>query len=554
MRAIVETRASTQAPTSVWLFWGTLVAYWLVSLQFRALIHPDEGRYATLAMGMLQSGDWITPRLNGLLYFEKPIFQYWVSAVFFGLMGFSEFAARLWPGLSGLMTIAVVGFTARRLWSPTTGHHAALVCTGTLWMYANSHFLTLDMGVTFFLTLALCAFLLAHQSTTDHPSSRRWMLLAWAAMAGATLSKGLIGLLIPGGTLFLYCLTTREWRLLGRMHWLAGVVVFALITTPWFWLVSQRNPGFAHFFFIHEHIERFLTTEHHREGPPYYFIPIVLAGFLPWTSWLPRMLRSAWADHSHSIQVGRFLILWSSFVFVFFSLSGSKLPSYILPMFPAMALMLARTLDEAKSGSMRRHLVLPAAVWVVLLGIAPMAHRWASAESPAAVLNAFAVFIAVAALIGLLGVGLTWGFLRIQNTTAALQSLVLSTVLATGIVFLGHDQYATLKSSKEVVSWLQQYLEPDTEVFSVGMYEHTFPFYLRRPVTLVAYVDEFQFGETAEPQRWIPTLEAFKQRWLATPKAMAMTSPEVYKTLLALQVPMRVIYRDPRRLVVMKPE
>ena len=132
-----------------------LAALWFGLLGQRSLIHSDEGRYATLALGMLRSGDWVTPRLNGLLYFEKPVLAYWIGAAAFQVFGINEFAARLWPALAGFLTVLLVGYTGARLWGRETGLRAAAVAASATWMVGNSHFLTLDMGLT--LCLALVA-------------------------------------------------------------------------------------------------------------------------------------------------------------------------------------------------------------------------------------------------------------------------------------------------------------------------------------------------------------------------------------------------------------
>lgn len=276
-----------------------------------------------------------------------------MGALSFAAFGVNEFAARFWPGLTGFLTVAMCGFTARRLWGVDAGRYAALAAGSCAWIIANSHFLALDMGVSFFLTVALCGFLLAQHDGADARASRNWMWVTWAAMAAATLSKGLIGLLIPGATLVLYSLLNWQWAFWKRMHWLSGLGLFLLLTAPWFILVSQRNPDFAHFFFIREHLERFLTTEHKRTGAPWYFVPYLLLGLLPWTSLLPALCRDGWREPGARLRVGRLLLIWSVFIFAFFSKSSSKLPSYILPMFPALALLLAPTLQRMPAATLK---------------------------------------------------------------------------------------------------------------------------------------------------------------------------------------------------------
>lgn len=535
------------------LFWACLAIVWLGTLGQRALITPDEGRYATLSLGMLHSGDWITPRLNNLLYFEKPAMQYWAGAIAFKLFGVNEFAARFWPGLTGLLTVALVGLTGRKLWSPVAGRNAALVAAGCAWIVGNSHFLTLDAGVTFFLTAALSGFLLAQRDGADARQRLFWNLFMWAAMAGATLSKGLIGILIPGATLALYSLLARDIRPWTRMNWLPGLALFLVLSVPWFVLVSQQNPGFARFFFIHEHFQRFLTTEHRRTGPVWYFVPLLLVGFLPWTTLLPATLRAGWQREPGQFQPRRLLLAWSLFVFVFFSVSGSKLPSYILPMFPALALLLGRELETMAAPRLARHLIAPALLWLAVLAVLPFHARFASAETPPAALHALAVGLGIAAILFLLCAWFAWRALRRGEQGLALAAWALGGFLAVTAGALGHNTFGQLKSSKAVAQAAAPLLAPATPVFSVAMYDQTLPFYLRRPVTLVAYSDEFAFGQAAEPDKSLPDIASFTRRWRELPAAAAMMGPGTFATLSQEGLPMRVVYRDARRLFVIKP-
>ncbi|MDN0081809.1 glycosyltransferase family 39 protein [Crenobacter sp. SG2305] len=538
----------------VWLGWLALAAIWFGSLGYRALIHPDEGRYASISLEMLQRSDWLTPHLNGFLYFEKPILQYWMGAASFAVFGINEFAARFWPGLTGFLTVIAVAVTGRRLWGGQAGLFAALAAAGTTWIIGNSHFLTLDMGLTLFLTVALCGFLVAQRDEASDAERRNAMWLTWAAMAGATLSKGLVGLVIPGATLVLYSLTTWQWAFWRRMHWLSGLIIFFALAAPWFVAVSLKNPGFFDFFFIREHFQRFLTDEAKRTGAFYYFVPILIVGLLPWTTLLPALCNVGLRREPRlTFQPLRLLLIWSIFVFVFFSISKSKLPSYILPMFPALALLMARYFVEVNAERLKRHLLLPMAFWLILLAAVPFVGRFASPDSPIEVLTPFAHAIALAALLFLVPALAAWRLLGRGRKLAAVALIAAGSLAAVTTASLGHDSYGQLKSSKAVVAKLTPYLKPDSQIFSVGYYEQSFPYYLRRNVTLVAYTDEFSYGQGQEPQRWMPKVEQFTARWRAIPHAAAMMSSNTYKELQQQGLPMQLVYQDARRVVVVKP-
>ena len=315
---------------------------WFANLGQRDLFNTDEGRYAEISREMVASGDWLTPRLDGLKYFEKPPLQYWATAAAFEAFGQSAWSARLWTALTGFLGVLAAAFAAARLFGAPVGRAAGLILGGSLMWAGMGHVASLDMGVSFF----LCARgeRLRARAARRRPARRqaRWMLVGWAACALATLSKGLIGIVLPAGAVALYVLWQRDWRLLARLELGAGLALFLAIAAPWFIAVSLANKEFAHFFFIHEHFERFLTKDHGRFQPWWYFLPVLALGAVPWTLALPGALASAARRRPLlAFQPQRFLLAWCVLVFVFFSISDSKLLAYILPIFPALAILLA---------------------------------------------------------------------------------------------------------------------------------------------------------------------------------------------------------------------
>ncbi|WP_083745152.1 glycosyltransferase family 39 protein [Variovorax sp. KK3] len=529
-----------------------LAVIWFGTLGTRSLVHPDEGRYASLALEMARTGDWVTPRLNGLPYFEKPALQAWIGALAFLAFGVSEFSARLWPGLAGFLTVLIVGFTATRLFGRATGLRALAIAASMTWIELNSHFLTLDAGLTLFLTLALCAVLLANEAPA--PSRRRWILLAWAAMAAGVLSKGLVGIVIPGAVLVLVSLWRRDATLWRGMHWVPGIALFLAITAPWFVLVSLRNPGFAEFFFVHEHFARYLTPSHNRDGAWWYYLPLLLAGMLPWTGALPWLFRREGDSAApEPIAVRHILSVWCGFVLIFFSASSSKLPSYILPMFPALALGVAMAMRTASPTRLRQHLLLPAGLWTVAALASTQSARFISITTPAEVLEPLAAALRSGAALVLGGCALAWWCLGRRRVTAAVLSLAISHAIAIALLLQAHNGYGQLKSAATLATALPPFITPDTPVFAVRDYDQTLPFYLRRNVVLVDYQDEFALGQQREPGRWIPTLDEFVVRWQAAPQAAAYMGAATWVELHRRGLPMRIVFQDPRRVIVVKP-
>jgi 4-amino-4-deoxy-L-arabinose transferase-like glycosyltransferase len=547
-----------------------LIVVWFGGLGHRKLIKPDEGRYAEIPREMVASGDWTTPRLNGLKYFEKPPLQYWTTAIAYEAFGASEATSRLWTALTGFLGILVVGFTGARLYDRRTGLFASTVLASCVAYVLLGHFNTLDMGLAFFMATTLCATLLARDARAratghgDHcgaspdalaTQARRWMLVGWAALALATLSKGPVAVVLSGGALVFYLLLSRDWTLLRSLVLVRGIALFLVITAPWFIAVSRANPEFAHFFFIHEHVERFLTTEHRREGPIWYFVPVLAIGLLPWLSLVVASIARRFPPATRgTFAPERLLVAWCAVIFVFFSVSGSKLPSYVLPMFPALALLVAPYLARSDARTLRRHLIAIAMLaGIVCLAVLALPHLMDSADTAEAVAR-FRIAALIAMLAWLVGTLVALRFAWRDRVDAAIVTTGLAALVAWSGLLIGHETLGRGMSTYDLAAQMKPAIEPDTTIYSIGIFEHTLDFYLARTVTLVSFRDELDFGLTQEPTRGIATIEEFRRRWTAERAPLAIMSHDVFDTLVAAHLPLRVIADDRRRIVIGKPE
>jgi 4-amino-4-deoxy-L-arabinose transferase-like glycosyltransferase len=226
------------------LNWTLLIVFaaaLLYVLGARTLVPPDEGRYAEMAREMFASGDWITTRLNGIKYFEKPPLQTWMNALSFELFGLGDWQARLWTGLCGLLGVVLTGVAGRRVFGERIGFYAALVLGSSFYWVACSQINSLDMSLSGMMTVALCGLLIAQRDTATPSERRNWMLVCWAGMALSMLAKGLIGVVLPGAVLVLYTLISRDWKLWTRLHLGKGLLLIVLIAAPWFVLVGLKN-------------------------------------------------------------------------------------------------------------------------------------------------------------------------------------------------------------------------------------------------------------------------------------------------------------------------
>ena len=557
--------AVSRAPgrRTIWLLLVLLAAVWFANLETRKLVRPDEGRYAVVPLEMVRTGDWVTPRQNGLKYFEKPAFQYWATAVAYEVFGVAHWTARLWPALSGFLGILLVGFVGARFWGLRTGLLAATAAASSALYVMIAHVNTLDMGVTFFLNLGMLALMLAQREAvagSDHfapdaNARRNWMWLAWAALGLAVLSKGLIGAALPAAALIVYTVWSRDWALWKRMHFVSGLLVFLAVTVPWFVMVSLRNPEFFQFFFIHEHIDRFLTKAHSRTGPPWYFLPILLVGMLPWTFLMfDAGVRAMRRESATGFQPKRFLLAWSLFVFVFFSASSSKLPSYILPIFPALALLIGEYLSRIGSRTLAAHMLPALCIGVVALVFAPQATRLADIEVPLTLYQGYVPWLTAAAAAVVLGAALALWLSLNGRALAAVLTLGFASLGATQLVLTGHDNLSPSSSTYHLVQQIRPYLKPDANpplpFYSISIYDQTLPFYINRSVTLVEYTGELTFGIEQEPGSFIKDYSVFEQRWRAAPDALAIMHPGTLVYFNQHKVPYTILARDTRRVIV----
>ncbi|MBR8301136.1 glycosyltransferase family 39 protein [Burkholderia dolosa] len=539
-----------------------LVAFavvWFAPLGLRHLIPSDEGRYAEMAREMFVTGDWITPRYNGYKYFEKPPLQTWLNALTFAWFGIGEWQARLYTALASFAGVLLVGFTGARLFNPLSGFLAAIVLASSPYWNLMGHFNALDMGLAFWMAVSLCALLLAQRPGLRAAAVRGWMWTCWAAMALAVLSKGLVGVILPGAVLVLYTLIARDWALWKRLYLVSGLVIFFAIVTPWFVLVQQRNPEFFNFFFVVQQFRRYLTPEQNRPGPFYYFAPVLLVGFLPWLS-------VAWQSVRHALRMPRqpngfspmlVLLIWSAFIFLFFSASHSKLISYVLPVAPALALVIGAYLPLLSADRFRRHLLGYLVFFVAAaFGIIFLAYQ-GDARTPNALYRAFQMWLyaglAVAAALTLAAAWLN----RRTGVAAALTAFATAWLLFGTIGGTGHDEFGRYSSGALLAPAVRAELAklpPDTPFYSIEMLDHTFPFYVGHTTIMVHRQDELAFGISVEPNKWIPTVDEWIARWEHDTHALAIMPPGQYDALVARHVPMRVIARDNRRVIVEKPQ
>jgi 4-amino-4-deoxy-L-arabinose transferase-like glycosyltransferase len=538
-----------------WVYAGLASLLMLASLSTlsrRPLFNSDEGRYAEIPREMLHDGDWVIPHLNGLAYIEKPPLQYWATALSFRVLGESAFSARLYGALTAFGTVALVWLLVTRIRGAEAGWRAAAVLSGMLIFVALSQLLTLDMSLTFYMTLSLVGFLLAQHAADG---SRAWMLLAWTGAALGVLTKGLVAAAIPTAVLILYSLLTRDfapWRRLS-LQW--GLPLFLVLTVPWHWLATLRLPDFLQFFFVHEHVARYLTPSADREEPWWFIGAVFLAGSVPWTLSTLRVVAGGWRERGASsgkFNAAFFLWSWVVFVGVFFSLSDSKLMPYILPAMPPLAILIAML----PAGTLKRDFRNTAAV----TAIAGATLLFASFHWPALVASSdrSAYFLPLAKPLRQIAALLmvTGAFVLVQRSRDAARDATRAGIflgagwcLAWLLLVRAAALVAPIYSGVDLAAAFPP-AASDAPLYSVGTYDQTLPFYLRRTVTLVKFRGELDYGLKHAPNAELADLDEFISLWKAQSRAFAVMDIGTFKTLAERGVPMRNLGQNVQRVLV----
>jgi 4-amino-4-deoxy-L-arabinose transferase-like glycosyltransferase len=360
------------------ILWFVAIVATLYFCYFRqlgvvGLMGPDEPRYAWIARDMMESGDWITPRLYGSPWFEKPPLYYWGAAVSFKLFGVSETTARLPSAIAALLATLALAWLAWRVYGSATARWLLLLLPSTAGMIGFSHSAATDMPFSAMLTCAMvpAAVLLgmvpSSKETAESDSDGDYAAglsksttLVTAALFGlflgyAMLAKGPAALILSGGAVICWAAYTNRWKHTLRLLHPVAIAVFCIVALPWYVLCAIRNPDFLRVFILEHNFKRFLTPEFQHIQPFWYYGGIVLIAFLPWT---PALLWSLVvgirrvASGARLSAISAFLLGWALFCLLFFTISRSKLPGYILPAIPAIGLLLARAIT--KFGAARR--------------------------------------------------------------------------------------------------------------------------------------------------------------------------------------------------------
>jgi 4-amino-4-deoxy-L-arabinose transferase-like glycosyltransferase len=344
------------------------------------------------------------------------------------------------------------------------------------------------MPLALFVTAALSFFWLGH-----FEKKTGYYYLAWISAGLATLTKGPVGFILPAGAILIYILATRQFTLLLKVKPVNGMIVFLMVTAPWYVLVCQRNPDFFDFFFINQNLLRYTTTMHERYKPFWYFVPVVIVGFLPWTFMLPAVVKQVWKNRPPLASEVWFTIIWFAVTFLFFIPSQSKLATYVLPCFMPLALLTGYASHKADPET-RLGFSCAVAIWLIIgaaLTVVPFIHTsgiFDAMQHPERITPVirYGVIMGTVMLVGSL-----LAIMAARNCgTVSGFALLGITLMFSGLGFSG--QWDGMRSTRDIV----HHLPANAQLCAYGRYYHSAAFYGRRPLYLVGTMGELAFGQS----------------------------------------------------------
>lgn len=474
-----------------------LAAFYFIWLGSYPYFTPDEGRYSEVAREMLASGDFITPRVNGVAFLDKPVLYYWLQAAAMRAFSISEWSIRLFPALYGILGCIAVYLAARRLYGRRTGILSALILATSPLYFGASHYANLDLEVAVLISISLLSFITATEASQR---TRFWFFMnAYLFASLACLTKGLIGIAFPVMIIGLWILLLSRWKLLIQMYLPAGIILFAVITVPWFILVQRANPEFLHYFFVTQQVSRFVSAgEFNNKAPLWFYLPVILVGFLPWCAFMLQAIAARIRSLRSAPDL--FLLLWVFIIVAFFSIPSSKTASYILPIFPALAILTGKYFADA--WEQRPDSVRTGMLAIILLNlliavlIFKLPHHWADMPHRfTEALFASGIELAVAAI-----------FIILYRTHLRTAGIFYACFITSALMLLTLSfgaKHLDMNSAKPLAQQLKPMLQPGDTVVNYFKFYQDLPLYLDRTMILVA---NWEASDIHERDNWVREL------------------------------------------------
>ncbi len=513
----------------------------------RPLRNPDEGRYAEIAREMSASGDWEKPTLYGVGYLRKPPFFYWLTAGSFRLFGENEFSARAVPAFFSLLSVLLVYWFGNRFFDRDAALYASLILGTNLWYVQVGRYLVIDAVYSFFLMACLFFFYAAM-----HSEDRKNVFpgLFFISLSCAFLTKGPSSLVLVGFPILIYLVWKKKWKTLWKPSWVIGLLLFFLAVLPWFIEMERREPGFLNFFFLHEHIQRFVSPDFEHQEPWFYYLWMLPLLFVPWSLYRRTWVANEKKDARHFLWIAVFVTL------LFFSVSRSKLPTYILPCFPFMALLAADSwkywLDSQGKVSVTNFfpvLLLMLASLFCVVGAPIFLNKYGQKYPPQLVSDL--------QLLGGVGLASSVFAARILRRGQPRRFFFALIFISAALCFCAPKIMETMNSAystKNFAAKLRSRLTVDEDVF---IYDHPgpfydFAFYLKRPVKLVGLEGELVYSKQDPKAKEVSISreEFFSRIREKKPLVALMRQSDFFEMEPALRSGLHVLAQDNRKILV----
>ena len=472
------------------------------------MLEPDEGRYSEIPREMIESGDYNTPKLNYVKYFEKPAFFYWMNAASFMIFGENEFASRFPTVLTAILGALLTYMIAKSIYCHNTALMSSVILLTMLLYLGVGQINIIDMTLSFFITLSLFGFWV----------KRYWVF--YAGMAFALLSKGLIGIVLPGAIVFWYIVLSKQWALFKEIltNW-SGMILFFAISLPWFISVCVVNSDFFYFFFIQEHFLRYATNIHDRYQPVWFFVPILILGVMPWVGCIPSSLGTLFGIRNVKDEQEKraliFLYLWVAIIFIFFSLSSSKLIPYIVPVLPPLAVIFASFLNKMlinQDIALSKRVFAWGAPFFAIVFIASIVYPFIDKHE-------IGIFKLLYYTIPLGAVSLAFPvignyFIKKRNAKLfvygmLILSLFFSVAAKRGLTLMGET-----RSAYDTAKLISEHKREGDLVAQIWDYDQGLPFYLKQRIVLIDWLGELKFGADQETDpMWFFKSDKIKEFW-----------------------------------------
>ncbi|MCX8110360.1 MAG: glycosyltransferase family 39 protein [Syntrophorhabdaceae bacterium] len=462
-----------------------------------SLKEPDEGRYAEIPREMVETGDYLVPHLNYVRYFEKPPLFYWTVAASYKISGINEWSFRIPNALSAFICVILTYIFSRRWFNSKIAFFSSMILASSFGFFSMARIVTLDMFFTLWLS---CSLFLFYEYYKDKKPF--FIYLFYICLALATLTKGIVVIILMLITIFIFLITEKRLDFIKEMKPLKGIIVYLVVALPWFITISMKEKEFFYFFFIDQHFLRFFTSKHKRTGSILYFFPVLFGGLFPWSFFLPRAVVNLWKRKEI-----RLFLIWSIVVFAFFSISSSKLPPYILPIFPAMALVLGVLFGEKDTSKINtKWEILPFVLIFVAIISIPFLYnteiflKWVEAisdEAPLIIseLKVFFIILAATSFFALLF--LLMSARSIIYRVMFFLLVIFSFVFICNIIIHRHI-IDRLNTTKDIALALNERKSDNDLIVNYGSYDQTLTFYIKKRIIIVNYRGELDMGAKYE--------------------------------------------------------